>query len=219
MGLIPPDYFPIEVPPGIVLMGDYDIGIINPNNTSFGTHIIFPYLYEGGYSNYTQDLFDLCYTWDTGTFDHKGKGSGLSGDDVHSGLAAYKGWVRPFNKDYVDDPGAVYETNRYYNAPGRYKAVKQYYQWNAPLRQGAFTLKVIPNPSLSGSSVHVFCIGTGYESLHKTLTVYSTQGNAVVKTQFAGEHYTLTENLKPGVYIVAVECEGKQEKKKLVITN
>lgn len=158
---------------------------------------------------------DQC-GWDAGTvFYHATRGTGLSTDEVHSGLAAWTAWVRPFNDDYFDDH---YETGLYYNAPGRYKAVRQKYNWGLhQLAKGEFTLYVQPNPSLSGNTVNIYC--TGYESQNKTLTVYSAQGNEVVKTAFDGEQYTLNQNLKPGVYIVTIECQGQQEKKKLVITN
>ena len=42
-----PHVFPIEVPPGVTILGDYDIKDIQNDGTSYGTRIFFPYLYGG----------------------------------------------------------------------------------------------------------------------------------------------------------------------------
>ena len=43
-----PHVFPLEVPPGVSIVGDYDISNVMPDGRSYGTRIIFPFLYEGG---------------------------------------------------------------------------------------------------------------------------------------------------------------------------
>ncbi len=49
LGDLPHDVFPLELSPGVVIEGDYDMFNINPlTGKSIGTRVIFPYLFEYG---------------------------------------------------------------------------------------------------------------------------------------------------------------------------
>ncbi|HNR20562.1 MAG TPA: right-handed parallel beta-helix repeat-containing protein [Bacteroidia bacterium] len=64
LSLLPPDAFPLEVPTGVQLMGDFTLGNVVPPYLRYGTRIFFPYTYEGGWANYVIDLSEICYTYD-----------------------------------------------------------------------------------------------------------------------------------------------------------
>jgi hypothetical protein len=50
LGTLPPEDFPLIVPEGIILQGDYNLNNIGTDNKSHGTTIYFPYLYLRGYN-------------------------------------------------------------------------------------------------------------------------------------------------------------------------
>lgn len=61
LSLLPAGIFPLEVPPGVCLRGNFEIGTILPDGTSYGTKVYFPYSYELGFANYLPDVTCPCY--------------------------------------------------------------------------------------------------------------------------------------------------------------
>lgn len=51
LGDLNPDVFPLEIPMGVTLEGNFDLGLVTRDGISYGTKIYFPWLYEYGMEN------------------------------------------------------------------------------------------------------------------------------------------------------------------------
>jgi len=146
-------------------------------------------------------------------FIHDTQGAVLTTWEKHSGQYAFKGWIRPFTEAGEN----VFEAGRRYNAPGRYKALRQTYDWSiAPRIANPFKIKIYPNP-VNGKDVSILCERN--DRLQKHISISNAQGILVYSNNFSGNVFKFTEKLKPGIYFVKVTCHEQSDLKKLVVTN
>lgn len=142
----------------------------------------------------------------------------LSSEQVHSGMWAYKGYVRNISRSSYSPLGVFYAANHVY------KSIRQPFNITTPPPQQrisdnerTFSFTLQPNPSIT--NVEIKLLQNNNSNNITYFELYNPQGNLIFKDEFSGKQYTFNSPIAPGIYLTKLINNNSMSYKKVMVSH